>query len=243
MAEYFSHDYDAREDEKIQNLIFKYGMEGYGIFWSIVELLYKNDGYMQSDYPRIAFALHSYRDIIESVINDFDLFKMHDDSFTSTSVLHRIKLRKGKSTTARKAAKIRWGKEKANNANALQTQSDSNAIKKRKVKKSKVNIIKDREEAFFKQVENFCNYPSYLLKEFFEYWSEQNPTGKKMRFELEKTWDLERRLSRWSANSKLKAPQAQKKKNSPEVERILNEDYKRYNKGKSIGDILNERKT
>jgi hypothetical protein len=31
-----------------------------------------------------------------------------------------------------------------------------------------------------------------------------------MRFELEKTWDLKRRLSRWSANSSLKAPVSKK---------------------------------
>ena len=68
MAEYFSHDYDTREDEKIQNLVFKHGMEGYGIFWSIVEMLYKNDGYMQLDYARIAFALHSHNDIVKIYI-------------------------------------------------------------------------------------------------------------------------------------------------------------------------------
>ena len=227
MAEYFSHDYDAREDEKIQNLVFKYGMEGYGIYWSIVEMLYKNDGYMQLDYPRITFALHSHNDIIESVINDFDLFKMHNDSFTSTSVLHRIKLRKGKSITARKAAKIRWGKEKVKDANALQTQSDSNAKKKSKVKESKVKKS-NKEKSFRIEVENFKNYPSYLLKEFFEYWSEKNKSGSKMRFELEKTWDLKRRLARWSANSKLKTPVSDKvkKQNTDEVERMLSENYK-----------------
>jgi len=105
------------------------------------------------------------------------------------------------------------------------------------------NRIELREEILKKEVANFKNYPAYMLKEFFEYWSEQNKSGSKMRFELEKTWDLKRRLERWSANSKLKEPaQPQKKKNSPEVERIINEDYKRYNKDKSIGDILNERK-
>jgi len=79
------------------------------------------------------------------------------------------------------------------------------------------NIIKDREEIFKSEVEKFKNYPAYILKEFFEYWSEQNPSGKKMRFELEKTWDLKRRLSRWSANSVLKAPVSKKQ---PEEKRI-----------------------
>ena len=112
-----------------------------------------------------------------------------------------------------------------------------------------INRIEEREEIFKKDVEKFKNYPTYMLKEFIDYWSEQNPTGKKMRFELEKTWDLKRRLERWSANSKLKAPVTQKKKNSPNVERILNEDYKKYNVDiagisenfKKVGDERNKK--
>lgn len=137
MAEYFSHDYDAREDEKIQELIFKLNMEGYGIYWSIIEMLYKNDGYMQMECERIAFALHTDKDKVNSVIHDFNLFKVNGNAFTSTSVLHRLKLRKGKSATARKAAKIRWGKENADDANAMQTQCKRNAKKKRKESKEK----------------------------------------------------------------------------------------------------------
>ena len=37
---YFSHDYNARNDEKIKMLIRKHGMIGYGVFWAIVEDLY-----------------------------------------------------------------------------------------------------------------------------------------------------------------------------------------------------------
>ena len=91
------------------------------------------------------------------------------------------------------------------------------------------DLIKKRELIFKSEVANFKNYPAYMLKEFIDYWSEPNKSGSKMRFELEKTWDLKRRLERWSSNSKLKAPVTQKKKNSPNVERILNEDYKKYN--------------
>ena len=164
MAEYFSHDYDAREDEKIQELLFSLKMEGYGVYWSIVEMLYKNDGYLQLNYERIAYALHTHSDTIKAVINDFDLFKVDGENFTSTSVLHRIKLRKGKSATARKAAKIRWGKEKANDANALQTQCDSNAKKKSKVKETKEKESKVKESK--------VNYPWDELEfsQIWEFW-------------------------------------------------------------------------
>ncbi|KKN13185.1 hypothetical protein LCGC14_1008830 [marine sediment metagenome] len=157
MAEYFSHDYDAREDEKIQELLFDMKMEGYGIYWSIIEMLYKNDGYLQMNCERIAYALHTDEVKVKTVINNFDLFKQHADSFTSTSVLHRIKLRKGKSATARKAAKIRWGKEKANDANAVQPQCEGNAKKKRKVKERKVSKVNKKEVVFPFTDEMFLN--------------------------------------------------------------------------------------
>ena len=167
MAEYFSHDYDAREDEKIQNLVFKLGMEGYGIYWAIVEMLYKNDGYMQTQCERIAFALHADKDKINSVINDFSLFQINGNAFTSTSVLHRLKLRKGKSFTAKKAAKARWDKVKANDADAMQAQCDSNAKKESKVKEikekeSKVKYTWDDER--FSQVWEF--WKKYKKEQF-----------------------------------------------------------------------------
>lgn len=36
---WFRHDTDARQDYKIKRLTSKYGVEGYGVYWSIVELL------------------------------------------------------------------------------------------------------------------------------------------------------------------------------------------------------------
>lgn len=41
-------------------------------------------------------------------------------------------------------------------------------------------------------------YPQELLEAFFNYWSETNRAGTKMRFELERTWDTARRLATWA---------------------------------------------
>lgn len=46
-------------------------------------------------------------------------------------------------------------------------------------------------------------YPIEMLKEFYEYWIEPNPSFTKMRKELEKTWDLSRRLGVWSSRVKI----------------------------------------
>lgn len=40
---YFQHDYNARNDDKILELRSKFGAEGYGIFWMIIETMAENE--------------------------------------------------------------------------------------------------------------------------------------------------------------------------------------------------------
>ena len=132
MKEYFSHDFNARNDSRMIKLQMKYGLEGVGAYWCIIEMLYEEDGYlMLSECERIAFEMRTHSDMIADIINNFDLFVIEDEIFYSESALRRLNIRKEKSDKARKSAETRW-----KDANALQTQSESNAIK---VNKSKVN--------------------------------------------------------------------------------------------------------
>ena len=199
---YFSHDYNPRGDEKIQKLIFEMDWYGYGLFWALVELLYQNVGYMQYECDRIAFELRTQEDRISSLINDFGLFKIKDNCIYSDSVLHRLKKRKGKTITARKAAKIRWDKVKQNDANAMQMHSESNAIKESKVKENKVNKSKvNNKDIFQKEVFLFTQYPKEMLEDFIRHWIEPNKSKTKMKWELEKTWDTNLRLITWEKRS------------------------------------------
>jgi len=144
-AYYFSHDSNARLDQKCQGLIMELGYEGYGVYWAIIEMLRDATNYeLETQYKRIAFALNCSSELVEKVINDHKLFTIEDDIFYSESLLHRMKIRENKSKKARESARKRWDKS-SNNANALRTQSEGNAIKERKgkeikVKEKKVNI-------------------------------------------------------------------------------------------------------
>lgn len=62
-----------------------------------------------------------------------------------------------------------------------------------------MNNLKEREENFLKEVLSVEGYGLKMLDEFFDYWSEPGKKSK-MRFEMEKTWDLKRRLKRWFDN-------------------------------------------
>ena len=146
---YFSHDYNVRNDEKIKRLIRKHGMQGYGVFWAIIEDLYNNANALRTDYDGIAYDLRSDSEIVASVINDFDLFVFNGDFFGSNSVQERLDQRNSKSESARKSASYRW-----DNANALQTQSEGNAKKERKGKEIKGNKIYYRDNVSLSEKEN-----------------------------------------------------------------------------------------
>jgi hypothetical protein len=135
---YFSHDYTARSDEKIKQLIRRHGMTGYGIYWAIVEDLYQNANALRIDCDGIAYDLRADCEMVRSVLFDFELFVHDGGKFGSHSVQRRLDQRNEKSKKARESASYRW-----NNANALQTKSDRNAIKESKVKESKVNETKE----------------------------------------------------------------------------------------------------
>jgi hypothetical protein len=69
-------------------------------------------------------------------------------------------------------------------------------------KDSKANL-EIRTLAFKNSLIPFKNkYQIDLLKNFFEYWTEPNPSKTKMRFELERTWSIERRLTTWASRQK-----------------------------------------
>lgn len=166
--EYFSHDYNSRVDHKIKALISKHGYEGYGLFWAIIEDLYNNANALPTHFDLLAVDLKSNEKTIESIIKDFGLFKIKGKIFFSQSVQDRLNLRNKKSLKAKESADYRWKKD---NANALPTQSDRNAIKEKKIK---VNNIKLKEK---RKKENL-NSDFENAKEIFENFRKNYPGTK-----------------------------------------------------------------
>ena len=170
---YFSHDYNARNDIKIKKLISKHGFLGYGLYWALIEDLYNNANALPTDYECIAFDLKCNEDVLISIINDYELFTFDSGFFGSLSVQRRLNERNSKSDKARQSAFNRWNLSERN-ANALQTQCDSNAIKERKGKEKKVNtpvkisfdksLIFDKNE--FKN--SFPDWSKEKLKHYYE---------------------------------------------------------------------------
>ena len=205
---YFSHDYNARTDDKIKKLIRKHGFAGYGIYWAIIEDLYNNANALETDYDGIAFDMREDEETIKSIINDFELFALENGVFGSLSVQSRLDARDEKSKKARASAKKRWDND-ANasdiDANALQTHSDSNAIKERKGKEIKGKDNKDsnelvgleflnQSEIFFKEKERTKRVNIKLVKrKADEFWT-NNYSGSNDKLEYN---DVKRHFGNW----------------------------------------------
>ena len=108
---YFSHDYNARSDQKISKLLAKHGMLGYGLYWAIIENLYNNNNTLEIDYDCLSYDLRSDSEIIKSVINDFGLFEFYENTFGSISVERRLNERTKKTKKAEDSANARWSKD------------------------------------------------------------------------------------------------------------------------------------
>lgn len=78
-------------------------------------------------------------------------------------------------------------------------ENDKDIKESTKVPKKNISLpISERMEKFRKELSPYLKkYGKDMLNDFYEYWSEPDRKGNKMKFELEKTWRLSSRLSRW----------------------------------------------
>lgn len=125
---YFQHDYNARNDPKLQALMIKYGLAGIGAFWCIVEMLYEQDGTLPiTSISSIAYTLHADEEMLKNIVCKMDLFECNKKFFWSRSVRKRLGIINEISDIRRKAAEKRWKPNKKNDANVMQMQCKSNA--------------------------------------------------------------------------------------------------------------------
>lgn len=65
----------------------------------------------------------------------------------------------------------------------------------------KATDVATRKDAFLSMLKYFSSrYPESMLTDFFNYWTELNPSRNKMRFEMQRTWETSKRLATWAKN-------------------------------------------
>lgn len=143
MNNYFPHDSNARNSDKLIPLRARFGAEGYGIYFMLIERLREEPSYMSiKDYNMLAFDFRVDAGKVKSVIEDFGLFAFTEDGkcFYSESLMRRMKIKDEKSEKAKRAARSRWNKNIADASECeCECIADASENDASKVKKSKVN--------------------------------------------------------------------------------------------------------
>lgn len=155
---YFRHDYNARNDMKVQALIHDYKSSGYGVYWCIVEILHEEENHQlplkQMTYIAIAKQLNEdvslIEEIIASCINNYELLVIKDGFFYSERVLDNILMRA--ETSARRSVAGKAGalaKQNLASAKQMLASVKQNQAKKRKGKEIKEEDINISFECFW----------------------------------------------------------------------------------------------
>ena len=159
-AYYFSHDSNAKDDPKCSMLIEQLGLEGYGIFWVLVETLRDQPEFK---YPLnmisiIARKYNTTSEKVRVVIGNYGLFVVDEDCFFSLSLTRRMealenkreqnRLKGIKSGEARRLPAASKTESQLNsNSTVVEPQLNSGStvveqVKESKVKESKVSKVK-----------------------------------------------------------------------------------------------------
>jgi len=152
---YLQHQSNSFTDIKVIKMRSKLGIESYGIFWALLELLFNEENKLCiDDYSVLAFSLQCDADKLKSVIEDFDLFVIEDGCFYSKRLNNHIDTINSKSIKAKESASKRW-----NNANAKRTHSDSNASRVEYSKEEKSKVKKNNKKGV--DYYNDISFPDY----------------------------------------------------------------------------------
>jgi len=143
---YFSHDYNAHDDVKVLFLRQQLGMEGYGIFWFLIESLADSGGILPMKIiPVLAMQMQVTEAKVNGVITQYDLFKFTEENFFSERLISHLQLRKSLSESGKKGAISRW-----NNGGAISLPNGNPNAKERKGKEKKGKEI-NKDNNIFKE--------------------------------------------------------------------------------------------
>jgi len=143
-AYYFSHDSNAKDDPKCVMLIEQLGLEGYGIFWVLVEMLRDQPGYRYplTLIPAIARRYNTSFEKMKTVINNYQLFEVDDHDFFSLSLFKRMEYLDSKRIQASIAGKASAEARARLNASSTDVQQEFNGSSTIKVNKTKAKESK-----------------------------------------------------------------------------------------------------
>jgi hypothetical protein len=210
---WFDHDYNARNDQRILMLRAEFGLEGYGAYWCIIETMAEDDGEIFREAIgglSLAYGLPNSRlsDILDFCVK-INLFKESEGVIFSDRIKDHKNQRKMFRQKGLEGAAKRWKNSPPKSPpNSDNRTLDKNIKKKntsysKKKEQKKIISFKTQTEDDFKNAIREAGPARGLnvdqMRNFFDYWSEPGTNGK-MRYQYQQTWDLKRRMDTFLRN-------------------------------------------
>ncbi len=135
---YFTHDYNARNDDKILELRSIHGVEGYGVFWMIVETMAENSngGVKATLIGGLSLGYGVAKDRLIAIFQtclEIGLFYEKDGFYFSKRMSTHKNLRVRLSDAGKAGAEKRWGGDSP--PNSLPNAKESKGNKKKDINK------------------------------------------------------------------------------------------------------------
>lgn len=148
-AYYFPHDSNAKDDPKCILLIEQLGLEGYGIYWVLIETLRDQPGYKYpiALLPALARRFNTTHEKMKTVIYGYGLFTViEDEFFFSKSLAGRMIVLERKREQARLAgeASARKRQQLLSGGTPVERTFNDSSTGVQPVNKSKVNKNKEK---------------------------------------------------------------------------------------------------
>lgn len=124
---FFRHYTNAKQDEKIIQLLRKEQWQGYGIYWALLEFLTPiKDHKAKCEYDAIAWDLRVDEEIIKRIVENYGLFVVKNGYFWSKSLTSQLD-ETAENIKRKKAAASRAGKSSAEKRKAANTNSNDSS--------------------------------------------------------------------------------------------------------------------
>lgn len=247
--DYFPLDVDFFEDEKIEFIKAEFGIKGEIIALRLLCKIYRNGYWIKwgEDESLLmasrvgegftgAFVLEVVKGLVRRCFFDkrcFNSFQILTSPGIQSRYFSAVDRRQTVNIVKEYTLISVYDYINEDNVNIYSINTDSGTqsrVKESRVKESK-ELLDARAKVFFDQVAEFVGkYPKQMLRAFYDYWTEVNKSGTKMKFEMEKTWQLSKRIKRWADNDKsFSGKKEAEQAPNPMIERLKAAEKKHLN--------------
>lgn len=213
-VDYFPH--YLSEGKKMYLIEHKYGNDGYAVWFKLLETLASTDDHWLNlnDETNVMFMSAKCRvteEVLFSILDDLSKLEEINSLLWKDKVVFSEKFIESiQDAYSRRNNKCIQLDSLCKHLSSLGIHKPSKCTLKSsnkpqsKVEEIKVNkSIEEMQQEFAETLKPFVEkYGRDFIKEFYLYWSEPTQDNKQLKYQLEKTWGLSRRLTTWAKNSK-----------------------------------------